>query len=138
MTYGWALLLIVLVVGALFSMGIFDMGMFTGSRATGFSQVGVSAWQMTSGGVLSLKLRNNVGKDINVTVINATYNNAFQAYGNGVLLNVGKESAATTVGTFTSAPAKGSSYSVRVDIQYTDTSSGFSYTDAGTLSGKAS
>ena len=111
--------------------------MFMGSRATGFAQVSVSAWSLTSGGVLMLKLRNNAGTDINVTVINATYNGVSQAYQNGVVLYVGKESSAVTVTTFAAAPAKGASYSLKVDIQYTDTASGFTYSNAGTLTGKA-
>ena len=140
MTYGWALLLIVLVVGALFSMGIFDMGMFMGSRATGFAQVSVSAWQLNTSGYLNVRLRNNAGKDINVTSVNATMNTLFVNYngtnGAGVVIYTGKESASLNLGNYLSYPSKGSSYSVKLDIQYVDLSSSFNYSDAGTLSGK--
>ncbi|MEM3372693.1 MAG: hypothetical protein QXF76_00555, partial [Candidatus Anstonellales archaeon] len=72
MTYGWALLIVVIVVGALFGLGIFDEGTFVGNKASGFTNVGVKAWQLSSTGTLQLQLQNNVGSDIRITAVNVT------------------------------------------------------------------
>jgi hypothetical protein len=40
------------------------------------------------------------------------------------------------VGTFSGTPAAGSSYTIAMTISYTDTTTGFSYQDAGTVTGK--
>jgi hypothetical protein len=137
MTYGWALLLIVLVVGALFALGIFDIGSFTGSRASGFSQVGVTGWSLAPNGTLSIKFRNQVGSPINVTAVNSTYASTTVNYGTQVNIANGQQSGSVNVGAFgTQSP--GSSYSVSVKITYMDLNTGFNYTDAGTLTGKVS
>jgi len=136
MTYGWALLLIVLVVGALFALGIFDTGTFLGSRAAGFTQMGVSGWQLNAAGNFSMKFKNKAGTDVNITLVNATLNNLNAEYNESVAIANGKESAIIPIGTFSTVPASGGSYSVRVSVLYTDTATGFNYTDTGTLTGK--
>ena len=73
MTYGWALLLIVIIVGALFALSIFNVGSFTGSRATGFAQVGVTDWNIDPSGYLSLRSRTWPAWIISVTNINGPY-----------------------------------------------------------------
>jgi len=137
MTYGWALLIVVLVVGALFALGIFDIGTFMGNKTSGFTQIGVSGYKLASDGMLTLKLKNLAGTNVNITSINATL--GVTTIGNSTLfaLSNGRESAIFSVGNFSSAtPSAGSSYSIRVEIHYNDTSSGFSYLDSGTLVGK--
>lgn len=136
MTYGWALLLIVLVVGALFALGIFDIGNFLGSRAAGFSNVGVTAWRMTEGGVFTVKLSNKAGTDINISNINATYNTETMNYSETTEIQNGKESGTITVGTFGNVGGKGSSYTIAMTMDYTDTKTGFQYGDSGTVTGK--
>jgi len=136
MTYGWALLLIVLVVGALFALGIFDIGSFLGSKASGFAQVGVVGWQVTSAGVLTAKFENHAGVDINVTSINATKGTQTVSYTTAFDVNNGAQSSTITVGTFSSPGSQGSSYTVELVLSYTDRDTGFSYVDSGTLTGK--
>ncbi len=138
MTYGWALLLIVLVVGALFALGVFDIGSFTGSKATGFAEVGVVGWKLDTGGILTVKFENHVGVDISVTEINATYKTQGVVYNTAFDVSNGKQSALITVGTFTSPGAKGSSYAISMVISYTDKNTGIAYTDSGTVTGKVS
>ncbi len=136
MTYGWALLIIVLIVAALFSLGIFDAGTFLGSRSSGFTQIGVSAWRIDSGGNMTVQLRNRAGNDVNLTLINATLNNQSITYNTTTKLANGKASASILVGNFSNAPSSGGSYSVNMQITYTDLSTGFSYLDSGTVTGK--
>ncbi|MDD5022944.1 MAG: hypothetical protein PHU63_02135 [Candidatus ainarchaeum sp.] len=136
MTYGWALLLIVLVVGALFALGVFDIGSFTGSKAAGFASVTPVGWQVTSAGVMTIKFENHAGSDINVTSVVATLGTDSLAYNTSFSLGNGKQSDTVTVGTFTTPGSSGSSYTVNVQVSYTDTKTGFEYKDAGTVTGK--
>ena len=136
MTYGWALLLIVLVVGALFALGIFDTGTFLGSRASGFTQIGVSGWQLNSSGIFSIKFKDKAGTDVNITAINITLNTLTLTNNTSVSIANGKESGTLVVGNFSTVPASGGSYSVRVAINYMDSATSFNYTDSGTLTGK--
>ena len=135
MTYGWALLLMVLIVGALFALGVFDVGSFVGNRAAGFAQIGVVGWRVTPAGAFTLMLKNNVGSDINITSINATLGLSGIMYNTTTTILNGAQSSALNIGTFTGSPTSGS-YSLKVNIQYTDTATGFSYTDSGSISGK--
>ncbi|VVB58767.1 Uncharacterised protein [Candidatus Anstonella stagnisolia] len=137
MTYGWALLIVVLVVGALFALGIFDIGTFMGNKTSGFTQIGVSGYKLDSSGVLTMKLKNLAGTNVNITQINATLGVTTISNTTLFALSNGRESGIFSVGNFNaSAPSSGSSYSIRVNIIYNDTNSGFSYLDSGTLVGK--
>ena len=143
MTYGWALLLIVIVVGALFALGVFNVGSFIGSRATGFAQVGVVAWNVDHGvNGVTVKLQNHAGADVNVTAFNMTYGtNTVDItylpvnYNGGFLAN-GGTSGTITIGTVGGLSA-GTTYMIPLSITYID-SNGFTYTESGTLSGTSS
>ena len=134
MTYGWALLLIVVVVGALFALGIFNVGSFIGPRATGFAQIGVLAWNINSAGALALRLQNFAGMDISVTNITASYGTAAYSYDiTNVSIPNGKTSDTFNVGTI-GGLAPGQYYTMPLRIIYTDIN-GFAYTETGTISG---
>ena len=135
MTYGWALLLIVLVVGALFALGIFDIGSFTGSRASGFSQMGVVGWSMAPNGTLFMKFRNQVGAPVNITAVNSTFGSNTVHYSTPFNIANGQQSGVINVGSL-GGQTTGSSYTIAVRVTYTDLNTGFNYTDAGTLTGK--
>jgi len=134
MTYGWALLLIVVVVGALFTLGVFNVGSFIGPRATGFSQLGVIGWNVNAAGILSLRLQNFAGMDINVINIEATYGTSNYSF---LITNVSipnsKISDTFTVGAI-SGLAPGQYYTLPLRITYIDLN-GFNYTETGTISG---
>ncbi len=136
MTYGWALLVVVLVVAALFALGIFDIGSFLGSRTSGFSQIGIVGWNLDSGGTLSVMFENHAGKTVSITNVTATYKGESVAYNTPVTLANGKRSATLALGTFTSPDPIGSTYNVEMEIRYNDPDTGFDYTDSGTLTGQ--
>lgn len=138
MTYGWALLLIVLIIGALFALGIFDIGSFLGSRASGFAQVGVSAWRLAPDGTVTVQFENHVGSDIQITSISAVLGIQNINYSTPVDIDNGQRSGTLTLGTFGNPSSAGSSYSIAVDMTYTDLATGFEYGDAGTLTGQVS
>ncbi|VVB57227.1 Uncharacterised protein [uncultured archaeon] len=137
MTYGWAILLIVLIMGALFTMGIFDIGSFLGNHSSGFAQIKPVAWRLDSSGMLTVQFQNSAGTNVNITAVNATLGTNTISFGNSTLLLSGKKSDSLSLGTFPAAPPSGSSYSAQVQITYIDTATSFVYNDGGTLTGKA-
>lgn len=140
MTYGWALLIIVLVIGVLFALGIFNVSSFTGNRAAGFAQVGVAAWKLTPGGTFTVQLTNRVGTTINITGMNYTFDNMASSAASTASANNtanGKTTATLTVASGVTGYNSGDPYSVKLDIYYTDLKTGFTYADSGTLTGKA-
>ena len=124
MTYGWAILLVILVAGALFALGIFDVGSMVGNRAVGFTQVAVDAFKVDSDGTLTVKLANQVGNKIDIHTINATYlTTTIQNSSVGVTnLGVGKSTGVLTVGDLGTVTS-GDSYTITLKIGYTDKNS---------------
>ncbi len=138
MTYGWALLLIVLVVGALFALGVFDVGSFTGTKAAGFSEVAPpqGGWQVTSAGALTMVLENHAGTDVNVTSITVTKGTDTVTYSTAFDLDNGDKSGTIAVGTLSSPGSQGSSYTLNVQVAYTVKDTGFQALSSGTVTGK--
>ncbi|MCX6769637.1 MAG: hypothetical protein NT051_03075 [Candidatus Micrarchaeota archaeon] len=142
MTYGWAIALVVIIAAVLFALGVFDTSNFIGSKASGFSGVAVTAWKLEPvAGAFTMKVANQVGQPIKITSINVSIgqNSVVMSNVSTSTLTVGE-----TSGTLTSsaphfgAQTSGSSYTAKVVIAYNDTNSGFTYTTAGTLTGKVS
>ena len=72
MTYGWAILIIVIVAVILYSMGIFNPSSSISTTITGFSSTPVSSALFTNNGGLSISVQNSVGYPIEITNITAT------------------------------------------------------------------
>lgn len=139
MTYGWALLIIVLVIAMLFAMGIFDVGSFLGNRSAGFGDVRPIAWRIDNSGNFTLKLQNNAGVSVNVTNITASLGIISISTNNttSVFLPSGQQSGTIVVGNFSNVTTPvGSLYSMRLSIQYVDMGTNFTYTNSGTLTGR--
>jgi hypothetical protein len=136
MTYGWAILLVILVAGALFTLGIFDVGSMVGNRAVGFTQVSVDAFKVATDGTLTAKLENQVGIPISIDYVNATYlGTTVSNSSTGITnLGVGSNTPTLTVGDIGDV-SSGNSYTITLKIGYTDINSNFSYVETGTLNG---
>ncbi len=136
MTYGWALLLIVLVIGALFALGVFDIGAFLGSRATGFAQVGVAAHRIDNAGALSVQLTNRVGTDIRVDNVTWTYRGTTSSNTTvNTTVGNGQTTSTLNLGTVTGA-ASGDTFTVQMSIGYVDLNTNFAYQSSGTITGQ--
>lgn len=138
MTYAWAILIIVIIGGALYSLGIFNPTTWlAGSkRATGFSNIEVRDWALKSDG-LTIVLGNKAGKALVVTAINAvridgvgsctaSYSQAL-ADNDLVILPPGTNGCASGLRT-------GNGYSLETGITFT--LAGSSHTETGTITGK--
>ncbi len=78
MTYGWAILVIVIVAAVLYSLGIFSPSSSLSTTITGFSQLGVTSAECYSGYGLAFSFTDNTGNPINLTGINVTSNSGVQ------------------------------------------------------------
>ena len=149
MTYGWAILIVIIVVAVLFSLGVFNPATFTQTTVTGLSGFNVPAggWQLSSGGRLVFQLTNGVGATVNITqlavtqgattVTNTTPGSYF-----GVSPDQDLEATLSPgeTGTFyipgLIGGAGGTSYAIDVVVTYDNLDSGLnSFKSAGTLTG---
>lgn len=133
MTYGWALLIMAMVVAGLFSMGFFDVGTFVGTRASGFVQITPVGWRVAPSGAFTAMFKNNAGTDITITQVNATLATKSMTNSTAVPILNGDQSGTLALGSF---GAWSGSYTITVKIAYNDSTTGFEYTDSGTLSGR--
>jgi hypothetical protein len=75
MTYGWAILIIVIVAAVLYSFGIFSPSSSISATITGFSGLGVTqaaCVNSVNNQILELYVSNTLGYPVNVTKINVT------------------------------------------------------------------
>lgn len=138
MTYGWAIVLVVIIAVAMFAMGIFDPSNFIGNKAAGFAGIGVTGWSMDSAGTFTIKVVNNVGNPISLNSINVTIGSTTVSVpvssGN---IAVGENSGVLTSATGAFGAQKSNSgYTAKVNIAYTDVTAGFPYVSSGTLTAK--
>jgi len=146
MTYGWAILIVIIVAAALYMLGIFNPATWTGTRVTGFANIGVpSDWRYGSAGDFNITLKNSLGSAITITSVKA----ACGAGGTDVTLGITPGDSATigaggaaeywisSVENATEgfcAPVSGS-YSVSVSVSYRKGSGVYTQTDTGTVTG---
>ncbi len=141
MTYGWAILIVIIVAAALWALGVFSPGTYTQETATGFSGFTVPSggWQVSSSQVV-LILKNNVGSNINVTSITATYgsgttNTSVPAYAE--MSSDNQTQFTLSSGTYV-GPGTGSTYTVDIAITYDNLDTGLTgFQSTGKLTGTA-
>ncbi len=139
MTYGWAILIVIIVGAALYALGIFNPATYTQSTATGFQgfQVPTGGWQFTNGGQLTVQLKNLAGSNVNITSVQATY--AGQAVTNATASNTfAPGDTYTVIVNGLSTSSSGSAYSIPVTISYTNVDTGLTFTSSGTVTGTVS
>ncbi|MFC2143944.1 hypothetical protein ACFLQO_01105 [Candidatus Aenigmatarchaeota archaeon] len=123
MTYGWAIIIVIIVAAALYAMGLFSPG--AQSVATGFPNVGtpeIGAWQLLDTGAFTVKLKNNAPYAVNITSLTVEWGatacttpaiNSKTGIGAGIWLGMGTEFNITaTCGT----PSSGSVYGIDIQV----------------------
>jgi uncharacterized protein (UPF0333 family) len=143
MTYGWAILIVIIVAAVLFSLGVFNPATYTTTSATGFSGFNVPSggFQLSAAGVLTMQLTNGVGANINisrmdVTVGTSTNDTSYPVSGERDL-SPGQTTTFVigNLGTRTS----GGSYSASVTVTYNNEDTGLvGFVSTGTLTGAVS
>ena len=138
MTYGWAILIIVIVAAGLYSLGIFNPSSSAGTTITGFSGLGTPQSLCMQDGGLRLQLGNSQGYTINITRINIT--------SNGITNSITPNQLISPQGTYifyipnVCGTSSGSRYSFTSTITYTEPGQAFGgpYSSSGTASGTVS
>jgi hypothetical protein len=151
MTYGWAILIVIIVAAALYALGIFNPATYTGRVPTGFTTLGTPTdWDVASDGAFSIILNNRLANQITVYSITATlgtvsdtyntYNCTIDSY---LMIAPGGTSDPTVVCTGPNTysldlgtPTTGTTYSVDVEVLYN--SGGFNHTETGKVTGTVS
>ena len=137
MTYGWAILIILIVAGVLAYYGIFAPSGFLGPTARGFGQLQVlTPWSLATTGYLTLNVENRVGGTINITQINATLDNNNYGFPLSPQIQIPSCLNGIVAGALTPViptHSTGEAYTITVTIYYNYSGSIFSST--GTLSG---
>jgi hypothetical protein len=139
MTYGWAILIILIVAGVLAYYGIFAPAGFLAPTARGFGQVQVlNPWSVEgTAGTITMNMENRVGGTITVTDI--TYADDTTTYSGGTCtgmttaINSGEKAVVSCAPATGPGAATGSSYTLTVTITYTY--QGGTFTSTGTISG---
>ncbi len=142
MTYGWAILIVIIVAAALYALGVFNPATWTGTRSTGFANIGQPTdWIYQSTGVFNITLKNNLGSPITIVLGGVT-----AACGSGGAsvtlqnttdgLTLGAGGSKEFSGACAAIPAA-SSYSSQLTVQYTKTGGTYTQTDTGTVTGAA-
>jgi hypothetical protein len=135
MTYGWAILIIIIVGAALYALGVFSPGTFTGKRSTGFSGFQINDFKLAQNGNLTVSYGNRLGKTVLLNSINATYKSA--SCSATLNSNIGPNAQYVTTipcPTFGGLTSK-ATYNIALDFNYTDPDSGLWHFDSGTLFG---
>ena len=135
MTSGGAVLLILLLIGLVFMLGLFDTRNYLGKRAVGLNQIGILDWRLNSAGEYIVIVRNQAGVRINVTAIDAEFENKTIENDMSFVLDPG-ETRELQVGTYSNRYKSGSSYSIQMKVNYKDILTEFEHTDSGTVYGK--
>ena len=137
MTYGWAILIVIIVAAALYALGVFNPATFTGRTATGFQVIGAPTdWDLNASGGVTLKIANNkMATALTIYTIDATIS------GNNLTTTItipalGPGASDTIYLTGLQAQAAGSTYSLKLAILYN--SGGLNHTDTGTVTGTVS
>ncbi len=150
MTYGWAILIIVIVAAVLYSMGIFNPSAASGNTSSGFGGFSVTSYSCSQSKGFNVTLGNNLGNTIKVWSVSGTtpvvlassgMNSGFASANlnvAGVTAPGSKTVVAGGVFTVTDVPATGcgtagGKYSV--ELNYVYTLNGLNYTTQGTVQG---
>ncbi len=136
MTYGWAILIIIVVGGVLYYYGVFSPGKIVGESKVGFSKVQIDTWGVDAANDdLKVIFENRVGKDITIT--NVTVDTVAND-GLAISLDAGEKSPSFVT---LNSPAvdTGDSYKWDVTITYyiDEYGSSDTFTSTGMLSGTA-
>jgi len=142
MTYGWAILIVIIVAAVLFSMGVFNPATYTTTAATGFSGFNVPAggFKLDTTGALTMQITNGVGASISITTVTAT--KGAQTVTNTdvpIALGPGATETLDFAGFTGLATSSGTAYSVEIKITYTNVDTALTgFISSGTLTGTVS
>ncbi len=137
MTYGWAILVIVIVAAVLYSLGIFSPSSSLSTTVTGFANLGTVNAVCLGGTSFTISMGDSTGYPINVTEINLTSSSGKTTYSPNILIQ--PNSIQTVTVPSSSLCTSGARYSVSAVVSYLEPGQIFPgpYTSTGTVAGTA-
>jgi hypothetical protein len=159
MTYGWAILIVIIVAAALYALGIFNPATYTGRVPTGFTTLGTPTdWDLNNNGEFSIILTNRLNSPIDITEVRATHGSdtdwvntseCDSGTPGGGALTINPGGAFTVDNTIDcdtpngynetitiGSPTVGSTYTIEVEVSYN--AGGLDHTEAGRVTGTTS
>jgi len=146
MTYGWAILIVIIVAAVLFSLGVFNPQTFQQNVATGFSGFNVPAGGFDADGTtgdLQIRLTNGVGAEVTLLTTSSATVGSTTVTGTSVTFSSATVAPGETVtATFafgTTPPfTTGNGYNADIVIAYDVTGGLSGLASSGRVSGTAS
>jgi len=129
MTYGWAILVVLVAIGALAYFGVLSPEKFLPSKCTLPAGVACVDFKIEST-VVTVVLRNGLGSDLTGVTINTPVCTTPAA---GVAINNGNKATLTVSGCSLTV---GSKFNENLNVTYTNAESGLTKTLAGTITGR--
>ncbi len=129
-TYGWAILAIVIVAAVLWYFGVFNPSRFTAShQCGGFSSFQCLDYAVNASGNVTISLGNKLGAPITVTVLQIGNSSAVCSF--NPTGNIGANGDVIGTCTYASLPAPNAGGTYDVNVTFTDTTSGLTHSDSG-------
>ena len=134
MTYGWAILVVLVAIGALAYFGVLSPDRFLPKKCTLQAGIACLDFRVDNGGAgnvgrVQVVLQNSLGFDINSVVIRA--GDCGDSSAAPILLSNGERSSPLIVAC--GAPLPGSKYNKQLNISYVVTDSGIAHTNLGQI-----
>ena len=140
MTYGWAILIVIIVAAALYALGIFNPATYTGRIPTGFTTLGTPTdWDLNSNGEFSIILNNRLNHQITVYNVSVELGNTLSYNDTAFVIGSSSEYSypASLSGLNLGSQGQGATYSVSVSLLY-GIPGALNHTERGTLTGTVS
>ncbi len=138
MTYGWSILVIVIVAAVLYGMGVFNPRASFSSSITGFSGLGSVTAQCIGGQGLSVQLGDTLPATINITGINVTDSITSQSFSVNPYLII-PQGSFNLFYVPSVCPVPNEPFSAQVTVTYTEPGQTFPgpYFISGSVSGRS-
>ena len=135
MTYGWAILAAIIVIGVLAYFGVFSPGQFIPSAAVVNPPFYANAWNVdNSDSEVSIELQNNGGVDVSVTSVAITPSDgATDCTTDTTATPIAAGGLATKAITCAGLDAAGETFKADIAITYTKTGSTLALSSTGTI-----
>jgi hypothetical protein len=140
MTYGWAILIVIIVAAALYALGIFNPATYTGRIPTGFTTLGTPTdWNLDSSGDFSIILTNRLNNPVTVWNMTIEFGSSQDFNESSIVINPSSEYSYPATQSLLNLGSQtvGSTYSVEVSILY-GSAGALNHTERGTLTGTVS
>jgi len=133
MTYGWAILVVLVAIGALAYFGVLNPSRFLPESCTVGPGIGCDDFKVNAGGTATVVLRNGMGVELDAVTISLQ-----SIAGTGCTAQDNWGSGSTLTCTFSglTTGSVGGRYSQSLNVSYTESGSTLSHSKIGTITTK--